>query len=112
MPKLIDEYYYAIKSKLRNKLNTDPINKKKFYAGVPCVDEIEMNNLIKEKIISGEPFMAARYGGTELFAMGTTEFDRKDKLEKAVKNMDAWSGFFPADAKLLYKFNEIILNLS
>lgn len=112
MQKLFDEYYYAIKSKIRSKLNLDPISKKKSYAGVSCADETEMNNLIKEKIISGEPFMAARYGGTELFAMGTTEFDRKDKLEKAVKNMDAWSGFFPADAKLLYRFNDLMKQAS
>ena len=102
------EIYYLLKSIIRKKLHLDPIAQKSHYMGVECLDARGMNDRIARMIKSGNPFMVTRFGGTELFAMRTVEFSRTDKMEKAIKNMDAWSGFFPADSKLLYKFNELM----
>ena len=104
----VQEFYYLVKSKIREKLNLNPVAKNSHYMGTQCLDLGEMNDRIASMIESGEPFMVTRFGGTELFAMRTVEFSRKDKMDKAIKNMDAWSGFFPADANLLYRFNEIM----
>ena len=104
----VQEIYYLLKAIIRQKLNWEPVSKKPHYMGAECLDVRGMNDRIGQMIKSGKPFMISRFGGTELFAMRTVEFSRTDKMEKAIKNMDAWSGFFPADSKLLYKFNELM----
>lgn len=102
------EMFYLIKAKLRERLHLDPVSVCSNYMGVPCLDVKGMNDNIAMMIKSGKPFMVTRFGGTELFAMRTAEFLRTDKMEKAIKNMGEWSGFFPNDTKLLYRFNELM----
>lgn len=104
----VEEIYYWVKSKIRDKLQLNPAAKNEKYLGVKCYNEKTMNKYIADLIDSGKPFMVTRFGGTELFAMRTAEFNRTSKLDKAIKNMDAWSGFFPAEPKLLYDFNDLM----
>ncbi len=112
MPKKYDEIYYAAKGFIRNKLTKDIIFKgswkNKRYAGMTCTDEQGMNEYIAGQLRTGKPFMACRFGGFELFAMRVAEFNQQKKLDLAIKFLDQSAGFFPADKKLLPRFNEVM----
>ncbi len=72
------------------------------------VEPSEMNTIIKSEIMGGRPFMAGRFGGFEVFAMQSAEFDDAEKMKRAVDFLDKSAGFFPKDEKLLYRFNDIM----
>ena len=78
----VQEFYYLVKSKIREKLNLNPVAKNSHYMGTQCLGLREMNDRIASMIESGEPFMVTRFGGTELFSMRTVEFSRKDSTSK------------------------------
>ena len=75
----------------------------------------EGNSLLKEKILKGRPFVAARYGGTETKTIADVMYTMAGgKLgglsTKTAKRIKRYSGFFPEDKKLLYKFTKLYLN--
>ena len=47
------------------------------------------------KIVEGQPFMAGRFGLSELLAMRAFECNVPDKKKKALEQLCLWSGFFP-----------------
>ncbi len=110
MASQFERLYYGAKGVLYNKLHFDIFSCRliRKYAGVGIVKPSDMNNLIKEEILSGRPFMAGRFGGFEVFAMQSAEFDDAEKMERAIDFLDKSAGFFPKDAKLLYRFNELM----
>jgi hypothetical protein len=67
-----------------------------------------MNEAIRDGIMSGEPFMTGRFGGFEVFAMQSAEFDDMEKMKRAIDFLDKSAGFFPKDENLLYRFNDIM----
>ena len=110
MANQLDRLYYGAKGVMYNKLHFD-IFKHKFvkrYAGVKIVEPSEMNTIIKSEIMGGRPFMAGRFGGFEVFAMQSAEFDDVEKMKRAIDFLDKSAGFFPKDEKLLYRFNDIM----
>lgn len=76
------------------------------YAGKPILDQTQTNELLIRKIQEGAPFCASRLGANELFSMGMFEFDVKQKQQKALAQLNLWSGFFPTDIRLGDRFNE------
>ena len=109
-------YYYAsdIISKfvIRKKGKEDYYSSLKKYAGHKLLDAEEANLYIKEKIQSGEPFCAGRYGASELFCSSMFEFDVVSKKEKAIDQLYTWSGFFPNDVEKGNFFNKILIDSS
>lgn len=80
------------------------------YAGkiIKSIDEIQGS--IGAKILSGNPFMAGRYGYTEMFVMRTFQFKMKWNYCKAMKQLCLWSGFFPEDVSMGSRFVDIMRN--
>ncbi len=80
----------------------------KSYAGKEICDKEEVNNYIIRKILSGEPFLTARFGYTEMFVMRTFQFHLRWNYEKAMKQLCCWSGFFPETVELGDKFVNVM----
>ena len=106
----LDRLYYGARGVLYNKLHLDPFRYDfiKKYAGVPIKSPELMNEAIRDGIMSGEPFMTGRFGGFEVFAMQSAEFDDMEKMKRAIDFLDKSAGFFPKDENLLYRFNDIM----
>lgn len=87
--KIFNRGYYFIKGKLRtkklNKIGQDYyFNRLLEYSGKPVRGKEEVSVMIKEKLVSGAPFLAARYGYTEMFVMRTFDFKMKQNYQKAM----------------------------
>ena len=83
----------------------------KTYNGKKILTREEANELIGNAIERGEPFMAGRYGSTELNAIWRVRDYGKGfiiNVEKPLHNLLYYSGFFPEDKKLLIKFAELM----
>ena len=105
---------YYIKSKLQErKVSPDNIRtylKDKIVIAnerIQTADEI--NLCIRNLILSGKPFLAGRFGATELFCVRTFDFELKSKYDKALSQMQMWSGFFPPERELGNKFKDLML---
>lgn len=87
--------------------------KGKTYGSVAKLSVDEGGTLIAKKIESGEPFMAARFGSTELAA--TTEGYaiehgwRKSVTKRTVEYMRVLSGFFPSNQENIVRFSKLML---
>lgn len=94
--------------KIKRKVLGAPIELKKYgdKAVVSCDDfEMQLFNWIE----SGKPFMAARFGASELNAMAKGEYKEKifeRQRQKALTQLVNCSGFFPDDIDLLEQFCE------
>ena len=79
------------------------------YAGTSVMDADTVNQYIYQKIKSGEPFLAARFGSTELLNIRTYDFpiDSKTKRDARFQQLCKWSGFFPNNSNLLGRFTDI-----
>jgi hypothetical protein len=80
------------------------------YGNKQIVNNIDANNLIKEKIISGKPFYAARLGSSEQNILYNYFLYSPKKIrwdEKAVYNVNNFSGVFSVDNNSLLKFSKL-----
>lgn len=82
------------------------------YAGHPVLSADDINKHIYDKIQSGNPFMLARFGSTELLNMWGYEFPAKGEAatRKHFAQLCDCSGFFPHDVKLVKEFVDIQKN--
>lgn len=71
----------------------------------------DINDSIYQKILSGEPFMAGRFGATELSAIKTFDFSITNKYEHVMNQMSQWSGMFPATKDMGMKFTSMMFEL-
>ena len=110
MPNQFEKIYYGVKGAIYNRMHFDPFARRFFkrYGGASVIRAEAMNIAIKEGIESGNPFMAGRFGGYEVFAMRSAEFHDSHKLKEAINYMDKSAGFFPKDEMLLYRFNDLM----
>lgn len=73
---------------------------------------VELENVANEKLIrmimSGKPFMAGRFGLSELFVMRAYECRLEKKIEIAVEQLYRWSGFFPDTKEMGENFAEMM----
>lgn len=80
---------YYIRSKLQEK-NASPDRIRKYLKNKSVVANgkvqtaEEINNCIKDMILSGNPFLAGRFGATELFCVRTFDFEVESKYDKAL----------------------------
>lgn len=87
------------------------------YAGKWVMNKKQTNRWIAEKIDSGEPFMVARFGNTELQTVisvlrkrvkGTSEMAEKE-FQKWFGRLGDLSGFFPMQNELADEFVELLI---
>jgi hypothetical protein len=113
MRKVLTFTYYYLESKLIDKIvinnKQDYISKHELIQGRATLSSGRINNIIAEKIISGKPFMAARFGAVELNAVRTFDFELKSKYKRTLSQMQMCAGFFPPEEEQGIKFKEIML---
>jgi len=99
-----DWYFYGAKYVLRNKMGNISDKRKSGVYKRAYVDREEGSAIIREKLKTDEPFMAARIGFNEMSMMKAYDFSRKEKFENVMTNMCDVAGFFPKDYDLGYRF--------
>lgn len=95
--------------------NFDPVMH--FYANKLVMGKMKTNRWLKEQIDFGQPFMAARFGNTELSVMTSvlkrrmfgTSPEIEARFNKWFARLGELSGFFPNDPKLAEKFTDLML---
>lgn len=106
-------YYYLEQKILKKKIDHDNIrgylSGRELIPGKRVLPAAEINQIIADKIISGEPFMAGRFGATELSAVKTFDFQTKKNYMKMLDQLQMWSGFFPATVEAGKKFTALML---
>lgn len=75
-----------------------------------CTAE-EINEIIAYKIESGVPFMAGRFGATELSCIKTFDFALKSKYRETMNQIEQWSGMFPPTNEMGKRFTELMISL-
>lgn len=81
------------------------------YAGKKIIDLQTANDIIRSKILGKVPFVAARFGSTELSATWIFDFPFKyseRKKQSVLIHMKLYSGFFPENEKYLEHFSSIM----
>ena len=115
MKRSIEFLYYYAASFMRRK-NAAPDNIRRFlqenpvYAGRTVYQVSDANDMISEMLSSGRPFMAGRFGATELSALKTFEFEVKSRYQQSMEQMRLWSGFFPATEEAGRRFRDLMLH--
>lgn len=110
--------YYWIRSvyrKLYTKI-THKILEPKHFVDQALMERQRVQDYIMEKLDAKEPFMAARYGATELRVLiETAAVDGKIKKHLTLDTRNTicrWSGFFPNDEKEIMKFGHLMMESS
>lgn len=93
----------------------DPVMR--IYANRFVLGKRKTNQWIAEKIHSGEPFMVARFGNTELSVVTSVlkrrlfgnSSDIQERFDKWFYRLGELSGFFPNEPELAEKFTDLIL---
>ena len=109
MKRIHQFFYYYILSKLRSSKTSHEnirayLKGRKLINNCPIRSAQEINSILHEKIQTGEPFMAGRFGATELSAIKTFDFELKTKYINAMNQLQMWSGMFPADIDIGFQF--------
>lgn len=112
-------YYYILKNLLNREyrvrlgLAGASLKKMKKIAGRNILSLEATNQLIAEKIQAGVPFMAGRFGATELntviSVLRVNKFPHIDRREYFLEKMYTGAGFFPKSVELEGKFAELML---
>lgn len=88
------------------------IHKDIVYDNVRTLDDTHANAYIAEKIKSGEPFLACRFGSGEMRAfLKTLEVRMHVRLEIPEQNMDSMcinAGFFPREQRTVMRFGRLM----
>lgn len=82
------------------------------YAGKTILVPEEGNRLIGQMLKEGRPFVASRFGSTELSVILRREAKRNHRLYRNTdQNLCLLSGFFPNEKKLIDRFSEMMLSI-
>lgn len=106
---------YYIRSKLQEK-NATPDNIRRYLKDKVVVAKErthtseEINNYIRDMIMSGKPFLAGRFGANELSAVKAFDFELKLKYEIVMEYLCRGAGFFPNTEKEGIKFKNLMLD--
>lgn len=105
---------YRLTAKVRDSQIAKCGNAKKYadslskYVNHQILSSDQANQYIYDRIISGEPFLAGRFGSTELLNMRSYDFGgfigQKYDKNFHFNHLCEWSGFFPKDISLLSAF--------
>lgn len=124
---IIDWIFYELKYNIRNTKFTFKDNISNLVTGHLCDHDIKMyagrkvlsieetNTLIYDKIKSGEPFFAGRFGGSELSVITQTlKYQampfRVDTRMDVLHNLCVLSGFFPEEQNEGKRFVDLMLS--
>lgn len=84
----------------------------KKISGHKVITAHEGNQKLKEMIISGKPFAAIRYGGTEMNTYVDAKMYetglKKSLSQRVINDMQRQSGFFPNDVRLMPRYASLI----
>ena len=69
----------------------------------------EINIYIRNLILSGKPFLAGRFGATELSCVRPFDFEVSSKYDKVLSQMKMWSGFFPSEKEMGFNFKNLMM---
>ena len=106
---------YYIRSKLQEK-NASPnrirryLKNKSVVANGKVQTAEEINNCIKDMILSGNPFLAGRFGANELSAVKAFDFELKSKYEIVMEYLCRGAGFFPNSEKEGIKIKNLMID--
>lgn len=114
MKKIFDFALNYSRFKIREKNSTSKnirnyLANHEYIPGHKVVSSNIINKYIGELIEDGSPFVAGRFGATELFCVRSFDFELKSKYEKALSQMQMWSGFFPPTVDMGIKFKDLVL---
>lgn len=109
--------YYSLNSKIRWKWIRYTTEEKYYqkehrYASRIVKGYIESSNYLRKSINAGEPFMAARYGLSEMFVMRSYICKLPDKKSRSLEQLRKWSGFFPVTEENGQKFTDMMIDCS
>ncbi len=81
------------------------------YAGSSILRASEGNRFIREKILSGEPFTATRFGKTEMDPLIYRERNKHNEWVKSIADRDIGrcSGFFPCTDEMISRYRELFI---
>lgn len=107
--------YYLFKGKVRIRIAKFIGQDKhgqavRLYAGRRMLTANEINKMIYDELLSGKPFMACRFGSTELGSMSSFYFNRKNEFQKAIEHVCFYSGFFPNDIRFGKRFTDVMID--
>ncbi len=86
-------------------------NNSQLYNGKKILTLDEANDFIAAKILDGKPFMAGRFGTSEINVVWRARDDGKGFIvpsKRACQTVCTLSGFFPNDKKMLLRFAELM----
>ena len=78
--------------------------------GKRILERDETNTFIKNRILSGQPFMVCRFGATELATMKTFDFELKSRYEAQLSRVHTLSGLFPETEKIGKQFTDLMIS--
>ena len=114
MVKMADFLYYYTCSFLR-KQSVKSQNVRHFfehhnrYANTKIYSASDIAEILSALIKSGQPFMAGRFGATELSALKIFDFKLCSKYSKILEQLQTWSGFFPKTVEAGESFCNLLL---
>lgn len=106
-------YVYVVINRLRLKkirtVGADKYySKVRSYANGRVFPSNEISKILYDKIKSGNPFFAGRFGANELNIMGVLDFRREQKYESAMENLCNGAGVFPNTKDTAIRFVEVM----
>lgn len=114
MNRRMEFLYYYVLSKVRTKHTSyDKIrsylkNREILPANTVYSSE-KVNSHIHSLILSGEPFMAGRFGANEISTVRMFDFEVSKKYDKVMQQMQLGAGFFTATNEMGRRFTELML---
>ena len=106
-------YHYFMAKAREKKITHDKIRgylkNRTFIADTRTQTAEEINIYIKNLILSGEPFLAGRFGANELSTVKTFDFEVQSIYKKSLEYLCTGAGFFPPTKELGAKFKNLML---
>ena len=99
--------------KIISSIRKKPLDLVKIHGKIQ--NDQETNRVLAEAVMAGTPFMAARYGASELNLLWRVKDNNKGfdfGYEKAFTQMCQCSGFFPRKEEMCFRFAKMMKNLS
>lgn len=114
MRRIVDFLYYYMLFEIR-KHSVEAQNVRSFfethkkYAETAVYSAFDIGEVLYNIIKTETPFMAGRFGATELSALKIFDFELSGKYSKILDQMQIWSGFFPQTPEAGKAFCELML---
>ena len=112
LKKLYNFIKYYLTSKTYPEINGDEIeNRIKIgfkYGGKNVLNAVNTNKLLYNAILSDKPYMAGRYGSSELYMLTADDFRMKYHYDIRFNILCNNAGFFPNKKEYAHKFSELM----